>query len=339
MKTKILGMLVLVAALAACSAKTDMNDSGGAVVVPADDGGGNPPKPGAAFDYRRMLYDTSGVCGQQGFYFKLLTADDIVIGQREGQDVMVDSRILLHPSKKFEVEITEKYILSYTATGYTYKKQKSRYVSGNYVEANGKLVLGDLMEIVGREVDKRVVANILYKKDMMSSGLASHSVTGHMVWSTSAIQSERETCPNPEDTLGDFAKFQARPNRSVLQLNALYSDQQIYADGFYIKNMRLILESDGNYSIVAEGAAPTEGFVSTYIIDSGIWQQVGGQLKLYHGVLSLGFEDDEATLRFTRDLTVFGKDKIYSLPMTGKSLSMKFGPTNLTKDDLTDTYR
>lgn len=339
MKTKIFGMLVMVAALAACSAQKDSSESGGAVVVPADDGGGGPPKPGAAFDYRRMQYDTSGVCGQQGFYFKLLAADDIVIGQRDGQDVMVDSRILLHPNKRFEVEITEKYIVSYTATGYTYKKQKSRYVAGNYVEANGKIVLGDLMEIVGREVDKRVVANILYKKDVMSSGLANHAVTGHMVWSTSAIQSEREACPNPEDTLGDFAKFQARPDRSVLQLNALYSGQQMYVNDFYIKNMRLILENDGHFSIVIQGAAPTEGFVSTYIIDSGIWQQVGGQIKLYHGTLSLGFNDDEATLRFTRDLTVFTKDRAYTLQMTGKSVSMKFGASDLTADDLTDTYR
>lgn len=339
MKTKILGLLVMVVALAACSAKTDSSQSGGAVVVPADDGGGNPPKPGAAFDYRRMQYDTTGACGQQGFYFKLLSAEDIVIGQRNGQDVMVDSRILLHANKRFEVEITEKYIMSYTATGYTYKKQKARYVSGSYVEANGKLVLGGLMEIVGREVDRRVVATILYKKDVMSPGLANHFVNGHMVLSTSAIESEREACPNPEDTLGDYAKFQARADRSVLELNALFSSEQIYANGFYIKNMRLILEADGHYSIVAEGAAPTEGFVSTYVIDSGMWQQVAGQLKLYNGVLSLGFGEDEAILRFTRDLIVFTKDKAYSLPMVGKRVTMKFGPSNLTKDDLTDTYR
>ncbi|MGE3263534.1 MAG: hypothetical protein AB7K68_17290 [Bacteriovoracia bacterium] len=195
------------------------------------------------------------------------------------------------------------------------------------------------MEINAREVEKRVVANILYKKNVVSQGLADHSVMGHMVWSSAAIKSERETCPSQEDMLGDFAKFQARADRSKIELNALYSDQQIYANGFYIKNMRLILESDGHYAIVAQGAAPGEGFVSTFIIDSGIWQQVAGQLKLYHGALSLGFANNEATLRFTRDLIVFVRDKAYSVPMMGKSVSMRIGPSDLVTDDLTDTYR
>lgn len=330
-------LMMLTLGLAACASDVQTSGQSGNVIVPGDDSGNKPVV--QVFDYARLLYGTSGVCGQQGFYFKLLSADDIVIGQKDGQDIMVDSRILLYPNKKFEVESTEKYIMSYTATGYTYKKLKRRYVAGNYVEANGKLVLGDFMEINAREVDKRVVANILYKKNVVSQGLADHSVMGHMVWSSAAIKSERETCPNQEDMLGDFAKFQARADRSKIELNALYSDQQIYANGFYIKNMRLILENDGHYAIVAQGAAPGEGFVSTFIIDSGIWQQVAGQLKLYHGALSLGFANNEATLRFTRDLTVFARDKAYSVPMMGKSVSMRFGPSDFVTDDLTDTYR
>lgn len=338
MKFKITALLAMALTLAACSGRVESSETiGGGVGVPDDSG--NQPKPVVAFDYNRFLYDTSGVCGQQGFYFKLLTADDVVIGQRDGQDVMVDSRILLYPNKRFEVEINEKYILKYTDSGYAYKKMKSRVVSGTYSQSNGKLVLGDVMEIVGREVDKRVQANILYKKDVMSAGLSGRAVMGHMVWSTSAIKSERETCPNPEDSLGEFQKFQARADRSTIQLNALYSDQQIYANGFYIKNMRLILQNDGSYAIVAQGAAPTVGFVTTYIIDTGYWSRVNGSLKLYNGILNLGFGDDEATLRFTRDLTVFANDKAYSLPMTGKSVSMKFYPSDLITDDLTDTYR
>jgi hypothetical protein len=339
MNFKFTALLLLVLSLAACSAKVESGETlgGGGVSTPGDFG--NQPKPVVAFDYNRFLYDTSGVCGQQGFYFKLLTSDDVVIGQRDGQDVMVDSRILLYPNKRFEVEINEKYILKYTESGYAYKKMKSRVVSGNYSQSNGKLVLGDVMEIVGRDVDKRVQANILYKKDVMSAGLSGRTVMGHMVWSTSAIKSERETCPNPEDTLGEFKKFQARADRSTIQLNALYSDQEIYANGFFIKNMRLILQNDGSYAIVAQGAAPTVGFVTTYIIDTGYWSRVNGSLKLYNGILSLGFGDDEATLRFTRDLTVFANDKAYSLPMLGKSVSMKFYPSDLITDDLTDTYR
>lgn len=336
MKLKLAALLMMTLSLAACSGNADSNEA--AAGTPSDVGD-NRPKPAVAFDYGRLMYDTAGVCGQQGFYFKLLTADDVVIGQRQGQDVMVSSRILLHPDNRFEVEVTEKYILSYTGSGYTYKKTKSRFVTGNYTQSNGKLVLGDLMEIVGREVDKKNVAYIRYNKDLMSVGLEGKSVTGHIVWSTSAIKSERETCPNPEDTLGDFAKFQARPDRSQTQLSALYSDQQIYSNGFYIKNMRLVIQSDGSYAIVAQGAAPSEGFVSTYIIDPGHWSQANGTLKLYNEVLTQGFEDDEAVLRFTRDLTIFANGKAYSVPMIGKSVSMKFGPSDLTTDDLTDTYR
>jgi len=339
MKVKILGILLLVAALSACAQDTGSSESARGFEVPTDTGGGNQPKPEVAFDYRRMLYGTQGVCGQQGFYFKLLSADDVVIGERNGQDVMVDSRILLHLNKRFEVEVTEKYIASYTATGYTYKKSKSRYVAGNYVETNGKLVLGDIMEITAREVDKRIVASVLYKKDLMSMGLADHSVAGHMVWSTSAIKSERETCPEYDEVLGNFSKFQARQERSVLQLNALYANQPIYVNGFYIKSLQLILEKDGSYAIVAEGSALGSGLTSRYFVDTGFWKQSAGQLALYHGVLSLGFSNGEANLRFTRDLILFDNDKAYSLPMTGKTVSMKFGPSNLTKDDLTDTYR
>ena len=339
MKTKILGLLVLVAALSACAQNTDSSDSTRAVAAPTGNGSGNQPKPEEKFDFRRMLYGTSGVCGKQGFYFKYLSADDVVIGQRNGQDVMVDSRILLYPDKRFEVEITEKYIMNYTATGYAYKKQKSRYIAGNYVETDGKLVLGDLLEIVGRDVDKKIVASVLYKKNVMSMGLANHSVAANMVWSSSAIKSERETCPYSDEVLGDFSKFQARQDRSVLQLNALYTNQPIFVDGFYVKSLQLVLEKDGSYAIVAEASAIGSGSVATYFVDSGYWQQSGGRLVFYHGVLSLGFNSDEATLRFTRDMILFGSDKAYTLPMTGKTVSLKFGPSNLTKDDLTDTYR
>lgn len=336
MKLKLATLLMMILSLAACSKTADSSESAGGIT---SEEGGNQPKPAGAFDYSRFVYDTSGVCGQQGFYFKLLVADNVVIGQRQGQDVMVDSRILLHADKRFQVEVTEKYILSYTDSGYTYKKLKSRYFAGTYTQANGKLILGDLMEIVGREVDKKNVAYIRYLKDVMSAGLQGQSVNGHMVWSTSAIKSERETCPNPENTLGAFAKFQARADRSQILLNALYSDQQIYSNGFFIKNMRLILQSDGSYAIVAQGAAPSDGFVSTFIIDSGYWSQINGALKLYNEVLSQGFDDDEAVLRFTRDLTVFINGKAYSVPMIGKAVTMKFGPSDLTTDDLTDTYR
>ena len=336
MKLKLAALLMMALSLTACAKAVGTSEPDTGTIA---DGGRSQPEEIAPFDYGRFMYGAIGACGSRGFYFKLLAADNVVIGQRQGQDVMVDSRILLHPGNRFEVEITEKYILSYTDSGFAYKKLRSRYVSGSYVEADGKLVLGDLMEIIGREVDKKNVARIRYLKNVMSSDLRGQVTNGHMVWSSSAIRSEREACPGAEDMLGDFAKFQARANRSQIQLNALRSDQQIYSNEFYIKNMRLVLQNDGSYAIVAQGAAPGEGTLSTIILESGYWSQVRGALKLYNGILTKGFAEGEAVLRFTRDLTVFVNDKAYSVPMIGKSVSMKFGPSDLTIDDLTDTYR
>ena len=340
MKTKIFGLLILFGGLSACAPSVESSESVHTANVPVDDGGGNePPKPVAEFDYRKMLYGTDGVCGQGGFYFKLLSADDAVIGQRNGQDVMVDSRILLYLNGKFQVEITEKYIASYTATGYTYKKKKSRYIEGYYVLANGKLLLGDLMEITGRSVDNRIQASILYKKDVMYRGLAHREVMGHMVWSTSAIKSERETCPKSDENLGDFAKFQARPNHTVLQMKALSTTEPMYTSGFNFKSIQVFLESDGSYALVIQGSTLGSSSIANYYVDSGYWEQSGGHLVLYHGVLSLGYNSDDATLQFSRDLLLVGNGKAFSVPMTGKTISLKFGPSDLTKDDLTDTYR
>ena len=207
------------------------------------------------------------------------------------------------------------------------------------MQVNGTLVLDDLMEIEGRKVDERLLATIHYKKNVMSAGLKDEVVGGHMVSSTAAIKSERETCPTQEETLGDFEKFLAREDRSELELDGLHADSEVHGTGFYIKNIRLILEDNGSYAIVADGAVAGYAFVSRFIVATGFWQRLGDQLKLYHGLLSLASSADEAVLRFDHDLTVLAKDKVYSLPTNGRTLRMKFGPSGVTTDDLTDTLR
>lgn len=331
-----MSLIALAMGLGACSSNSDSSNNNGGTVTPAG-GGGNPPA--QSFDYKRFLYSTSGVCGKGGFYFRFLSASDTVIGKDYGHDIMVDSRILLYANGSFEVETTEKYILEYLPDGYKYRQQKSRYVSGQYREENGKLILGDLMELTGSEVGNRLVASILYKKNLMSPGLRGMTVSGNMVWSTAEIRSERETCPNDEDKLREFDQFKARANRSTTNLNSLATNEQVIAGSVTIKRLELILHSDGNYQVVARASVPDFAFDWSYIIDSGIWERRGSELKLNNGFVSLGGERDAVNLTFTRKVNLYTDDKTYPIDLTGRTFTLKYGASDLTTDDLTYKYR
>ena len=105
MKIKVFGILMLTMILGACSSKSDSGNAGTKTDVP--------PNPYQVFDYDQFLFGTKGECGTEAFYFRYLSSDNVVIGQRDGQDIMVQAQIQLYRDQRYQVEITEKYISSY----------------------------------------------------------------------------------------------------------------------------------------------------------------------------------------------------------------------------------
>ena len=335
MKFTSIGLVIVSLILAACSDRVESGANAG-IFNPVEESGNGPA---SAFDYKRFYYGTSGVCGGNSFYFKLLKAEDMLLGQRDGQDILVESAILLYENHHFEVEYIEKYITEYTANGYKYKRMKSRFVSGEWREESGRLILGNLMEISGKEVEKRAVATVMYKQDIITRGLQNKATRGAMVWSSSAIKSERETCPSEQDTLGNFARFKTRENRSEIHLKSLANSDGMVVGNILIKKLELLIEEDGHYYVVAHAALPNVAYVRPYIVDSGIWQRSGSSLKLYNGFVNTTFAGNQADLKFTRNVMLFTDTNAYSLAVEGKSVRMVLGYSDLSADALTDTYR
>lgn len=260
MKFTSLGLIIVSLILAACSGHVESGGSSGITNSQEDSG----PPPVSAFDYRKFYYGTSGVCGGSSFYFKLLKAADMNLGQRDGHDILVESSILIFENKSFEVEYAEKYIMDYTPSGYKYKYMKSRYVSGTWRQEGDRLILGDVMEVSGKQDGTRAVASVLYKKDIITSGLKDKMAQGGMVWSSSAIKSERETCPAAEETLGNFDRFKARASRAEIHLKTLGSKELLVLGNVVVKKLELVIDEDGHYYLVALAAVPNAAFDWSY---------------------------------------------------------------------------
>jgi hypothetical protein len=335
MKFTSVGLIIVSLILAACSGRVDSVGNPGMTTSQEDSG----PPSVSAFDYRKFYYGTSGVCGGSSFYFKLLKAADMNLGQRDGHDILVESSILIFENKSFEVEYVEKYILDYTPSGYKYKYMKSRYVSGNWHQEGDRLILGDLMEISGKQDGTRTVASVIYKKDIITNGLKNKMAQGGMVWSSSAIKSERETCPTDQETLGNFDRFKARETRSEIHLKSLSSNDPLVLGNVVVKKLDLLIDTDGHYYLVALAALPNAAFDWSFIIDSGIWQRNGSSLKLYNGVVNMTYSGNQVDLTFTRNLTLFTAVSAFPLQVEGKTVRLSFGYSDLTTDDLSDTYR
>ncbi len=329
--------LILALSLVAsgCAEKSEPNQKS----TPAEKPQKSDEKPTPGFIYKRLVYGTEGTCGEKGFFFKTLKTEDQVVGKVDGRDVVAESTILLHANNLFEVEYVEKYVSQYMASGYRYSKSKKRYVSGHWEIQNDRLVLGDLMEIVGQEKNHRGSALVTYKQNLITAGLKDAKLEGGMVAASAAIRSERETCPVDAEKLGLFDRFKARQNLAEIQLSTLRSNEFMVIAGVAFQNMEVVLREDGHYEVVASAVFASGERTETFIIDSGFWERNGAALKLYNGWLRPTTEWNEAVITFARDLTFYVGSKHYTVPLKGRSIGLKYGASMLTMDDLTYTYQ
>jgi hypothetical protein len=316
-------------ALSACAQESESHNQ------PVVQSGGNNL---GIFDYRRLNYEEQGTCTSSSFYFRMLSVEDVNLGKNNGQDILADTDVLIHSNGRFEIEYKEKYIVEYTVTGYAYKRQRVRYASGVWKEEGGVLRLGDLMIVQANDENGKIQATVTYQKDLVTPGLNGIRTSAHMVLSSSAIRSQREVCPGPEDQLGLFDRFKARDSLSSIELKGFTNWDTFVTDDITVTNLALIIHPDGRYDLVARAKVPDVSFVWSYNIDSGIWVRQGNQLKLYKGSLRLSYNG--AQLVFDRDPILFSKTgKAFKLSMSGQSIQMNFGGTPYNMDDLTDIYR
>jgi hypothetical protein len=306
--------------------------------------GGGTRAPATSFDYKRVQYLTDGTCSAGNVYFRYLSVEDVNLGKDAiGNDIMAEADVLIHANNRYEVEYKEKYITDYTTNGYRYKRQRVRNFEGTVKVMNGKLLLDDLMEIKAQEVEGKVVATVLYKKNIVTQGLKNVAVKAVNVWSTAGIRNHREVCPDEENTLGIFSNFRARETRTSIALKGLSTNERVMAGQVTLNGLELILHADGNYHLLARVRLPGDNYGSErpYIIESGVWDRAGSMLKLYYGIVRMAQYGSGVELRFTRDLTLFDDEnqKSYQLALTGKTVKLISGPSEFNMDDLMDTYR
>ena len=344
MKIIFLLAIATAAALTGCSQSNEEAKHQGEVIAHQGNNENGSREPATAFDYKRVQYTTDGSCAKGSLYFRYLSVEDVKLGQTaEGKDILVEADVLLYSNGQYEVEYKEKYITDYTDTGYRYKKQKVRNFAGNWKEAAGKLVLDDVMDIIAQELDGKIVGRVLYKKNIVTPGLKGATARAVNVWSSAAIRSYREMCPSEQDVLGSFEKFRARSSLQTISLNGLASAERMTVSNVEIRQMHLILHTDGSYHVMVLARVPADGFASerVYTLESGSWERMGQMLKLYHGMVSMAYGGSGVELRFTRDVVLFDdvNQKVYPLALTGKNIKLMFAPSPFSMDDLTDTYR
>lgn len=342
MKCFILTAIACVVVLSGCAESKDSAKDQSYVVNQGGSGGSR--NPASAFDYKRIHYTTDGSCAAGNVYFRFLSVENVNLGKNAiGNDILADADVLIHADGRYEVEYLEKYIIDYTSTGYRYKRQRVRNFEGRWKEADGKLVLDDLMEITAREQDRKVEAEVIYKKDIVTAGLKGAVAKGVNVWSTAGIRSYREVCATEQDTLGVFEKFRSRNSRVNISLNGLVSNDPMLVGEVAISGMELFIHPDGRYHLVARAKTPADNYLveRPYIIESGTWERFGSQLKLYYSIVSMVYGSNGVELKFNRNPMLFDDDhnKGYTLALTGKSVKMMMSHSSLNMDDLTDTYR
>ncbi len=299
------------------------------------------------FDFNKMMYTEQGTCGDKsGIYFKYLLTEDTMVGKSDrGNDLLAEVRVVLTPDRKFVAQYKEKEIESYTANGYTHKRNKARIVSGYWTIDNHTLILGDLLKINARMEEGRVKATATFLRDVVTSGVAGMTVKGAMVWSTSpGTKSYREVCPKAENQLGNFSAFASRSELESIKMSSLQlmQGQQFQAGSFYVNDLQLFLHKNGDFHLLINGVDMTDPNyqLKHYVVEDSYWERTSSnKLNFYVGGL-LKKANGGAQLCITKDLWhVAPKGEILDFPMQGRCIDLEFRASNYNLDDLTSNYR
>ncbi|MBX2988851.1 MAG: hypothetical protein KF802_13250 [Bdellovibrionaceae bacterium] len=157
-------LMFLCVSLVACSEKSNGQPRFAGNGSPSSSPNSLPEDVPENFDYSKLMHSEQGTCGVKGgVYFKYLLIEDIIVGKSErGKDVLAEVRVALSPDRKFVAHYEEKEVEEYTATGYTHKRDKSRFISGYWFLDDQTMVIGDLLRVKAKMVDNRVKASAVF---------------------------------------------------------------------------------------------------------------------------------------------------------------------------------
>lgn len=303
--------------------------------------------PEEKFDFNKLMYDEQGACGvKSGVYFKYLLIEDTVVGKSErGNDLLAEVRVVLTPDRKFVAQYEEKEVESYTANGYTHKRDKTRVVSGYWFLDNQTLVIGDLLKVKARMEENRVKASAVFLRDVITSGVTGLTARGAMVWSTSpGTKSYREVCPTKESQLGNFSVFASNNESESIKMSSLQliQGQQFQVGSFHVNDMQLFLHKNGNFHLLINGIDMNDPNyqLKHYVVEESYWERTSSNnLNFYIGSL-LKKSSGGAQLCITKDLWhINPKGEVLDFPTQGKCVDLEFRASNYNLDDLTSNYR
>jgi len=347
-KTIVTFLMFLCVSLVACSEKSNGQSQSAGTGNPTPGPSRLPDYVPEKFDFSKLMYAEQGTCGVKGgVYFKYLLIEDAIVGKSErGNDLLAEVRVVLTPDRKFVAQYEEKEVESYTATGYTHKRDKSRIISGYWFLNNQTMIVGDLLKIKARIVDNRVKASAAFLRDVITPGANGMTANGVMVWSTSpGTKSYREVCPTTDGQLGSFSGFVSQNDPESIKMSSLQlvQGQQFKTGSFYVNDMQLFLHKGGSFHLLVSGVDlndPTRT-LKHYVVEESYWEHaISNKLNFYIGAL-LKKANGGARLCLTKDLYyITPMNEVIDFPMEeGKCVDLKFRASSFSLDDLTGNYR
>lgn len=301
-------LMFLCVSLVACSEKSNGQSQSAGTGNPAPAPSRLPDYVPERFDYNKLMYAEQGTCGVKGgVYFKYLLIEDAIVGKSErGNDLLAEVRVVLTSDRKFVAQYEEKEVESYTATGYTHKRDKSRIISGYWFLDDQTMIVGDLLKIKARTVDNRVKASAVFLRDVIAPNISGMTANGVMVWSTSpGTKSYREVCPTVDSQLGNFAGFASQNDPESIKMSSLQlvQGQQFKTGSFHVNDMQLFLHKGGSFHLLLSGVDmndPTRT-LKHYVVEESYWERAtSNKLNFYIGAL-LKKANGGARLCLTKD--------------------------------------
>ena len=298
------------------------------------------------FDYAKIMYAEQGTCGSKGgVYFKYLLVEDTLVGKSErGKDLLAEVRVVLSPNRKFTAIYDEKEVDSYTASGYTHKRRKSRMISGYWSPDGDSIKLGDFIKIKARMEENRVRASVVFLRDVISTNVEGMKMNAAMVWSTSpGTKSYSEVCPTSENQLGSFSKYVAQSDPQSTKLSSLQlpPGKRFEIGQYLVNDVQMFVHKSGFDLLLQVIDMKDPNYeLKHYVVENSFWEKTAANsLSLYIGRLSLK-DGDVPQLCLTKDLFFVTEEKeILDFQMNGRCIKLEYRASNYTLDDLTSNYR
>lgn len=307
---------------------------------------------------KELWYRQEGTCDDKFIKFNTMMAYQIKIGERDGKDIMVESHIRINQDKTFEALVTERYIEKNTkkemrlvfdfgdwnAVNYQFR---NRRFTGIATESDGKIHFGDFMDVAFiRGYEDSVWADITYKKDVISPGLKGKTAQGSMDDLFGGFTPRDQICTDYKEKMGEFVSFVADRDKTSQTLWSLKTGKisQVKSKT-KINNVEFFLYLDGHFEIVAN--LDSGGLEKNFIAKNGlgIWTNTKDGFSLFDWrdfkwiTLKMNSHRDGVVARFLSDINVYNNEAQETLETQDLTVDMTYGPSEISKDDLTDNLQ